>query len=266
MRTAIGSQAARVGEVVEPGGLAVELLEVERAQPLVQRAPEQHAREVDQALAAGSALTARDQLFELAQERVRGVAFAHALTLSGRATCVQGRRHDRGARERGLLARADREPHGDLGDAVGVPAHARQRRVEQARDRLVVEADDRDVRGDAQAELAAGGVDAERDRVREREDRGRPVGAGEQVARQRLRAVEAVLAGVQLRLEPEALPTTRARPARRCARASARSPTRARRCAGGRARRGARARRARRARGRTAPARPSPRPASARRC
>ena len=159
-----------------------------------------------------------------------------------------------------------REAHGDLRDAVGVPAHARQRRVEQARDRLVVEADDGDVGGDAQAELAAGGVDAERDRIREREDRRRALGAAEQIARERLGAVEAVLAGVQLRLEPEPLPTTRARPARRCAPARARSPTRARRCGGGRARRGARARRARRARGRTAPARRWRRPACARRC
>ena len=71
-------QAARVGEVVEAARLPIELLEVERPQPLVQRAAEQHAGEGDQALAAGRALPARDQLFEFAQERMRGVAFAHA--------------------------------------------------------------------------------------------------------------------------------------------------------------------------------------------
>ena len=37
-------EAAGVGEVVEAGGLAVELLEVERAQALVQRAAEQDTR------------------------------------------------------------------------------------------------------------------------------------------------------------------------------------------------------------------------------
>ena len=71
-------EAARVDEVEEPGRLARELLELERAQPLVQGAAEQDAHEADQPLAAGGALTARDELLELAQERVRGVTFAHA--------------------------------------------------------------------------------------------------------------------------------------------------------------------------------------------
>ncbi len=73
-----GRQTACIDEVEEAGRLPRELLELERAQPLVQGAAEQDAHEADQPLAAGGALTARDELFELAQERVRGVTFAHA--------------------------------------------------------------------------------------------------------------------------------------------------------------------------------------------
>src|SRR6185503_5040252 len=104
-----------------------------------------------QALAAGRALTARDELLELARSGCAAWLSLTRRTLAGRATRVQGRRHDRGACERRLLARTHGEADGDLGDAVGVPAHARQRRIEQARDGLDVEADDGDIAGDAQA-------------------------------------------------------------------------------------------------------------------
>ncbi len=94
-------ETAGVGEVVEAARLTEELVEVERAQPLAQCATEQHAHEIDQPLAARRALTARDQLLELAQERVRGMAFAHSAHANrsspvragraGRSRCARAR-------------------------------------------------------------------------------------------------------------------------------------------------------------------------------
>ena len=63
-----------------------------------------------------------------------------------------------------------------------VPAHARERRGDERREGVVVEAGDGDVAGDVEPEVGTRHVRAVGERVREREDGGRPVAAGERAA------------------------------------------------------------------------------------
>jgi hypothetical protein len=90
-----------------------------------------------------------------------------------------------------------------LGDAVDVPHGRGQRRSEQSRDRVIAEARDGDVVGDRQPQLGAGRVDAVGDRVRQAQDGARALVAGQELERQRPRAVERVGAGDEPAIQAE---------------------------------------------------------------
>ena len=93
-------------------------------------------------------------------------------TSAGRRARHEHRRDDLAQRRLRAVGvdRLQQEAGAQLGHALDVPRRRGQRRREQPRDRMVAEAGDRDVAGDREPELRAGGVDAVGDRVRQAQD------------------------------------------------------------------------------------------------